>query len=71
MYKLVKEIVNYLNEINRGMFTKENIKDFIKDYIYIINSEGVESIINSLKVEYMESKDVKILCFIERLESVC
>ena len=71
MYKLVKEIVNYLNEINRGMFTKENIKDFIKDYIYIINSEGVESIINSLIVEYMESKDVKILCFIERLESVC
>lgn len=67
--KLTKEIVNYMNGLNRNMFTEEELKEFINDYTYIIENEK-EDLINVLKDEYINSKDIKALEFIKELECI-
>lgn len=64
--KLAKEITNYMNELNRNMFTEEEVKEFINDYTYIIENEK-DDLINVLKEEYANSRDLKVLEFIKEL----
>ena len=70
MKKLVKDIVNYMNEVNRGKFTKEELSEFENDYVYMIKNGQKENIINVLKDEYTNSKDVKALEFIKEIECI-
>lgn len=67
--KLIKEIVQYLNEVNRNSFTDEELKEFINDYLYMIENNDIETIINTLQDEYNNSRDSKVLQFIRELET--
>lgn len=67
--KLAKEIVQYLNEINRNSFTDEELKEFTNDYLYMIKNNDIETIINTLQDEYKNSKDSKVLQLIKELET--
>lgn len=67
--KLVKEIVQYLNEVNHNSFTDEELKEFTNDYLYMIENNDIETIINTLQDEYKNSRDSKILQFIRELET--
>lgn len=69
MYKLVKEIVKYLNEVNHNSFTDEELEEFTNDYLYMIENNDIKTIINTLQDEYKNSKDSKVLQFIKRLET--
>lgn len=68
MIKLVNEIVNYLNEINNNTFTSEELKEYTKDYIYMIENGDIENLISLLNEEYINSNDIKVLEFIKKLE---
>lgn len=68
MYKLVKEIIKYLNEINHNSFTDEELKEFTNDYLYMIENNDIKTIINTLQDEYNNSNDNKVLQFIKELE---
>lgn len=67
--KLVKEIVQYLNEVNHNSFTDEELKEFTNDYIFMIENNDIEIIINTLQDEYKNSKDSKVLQLIKELET--
>lgn len=67
--KLIKEIIKYLNEVNHNSFTDEELKEFTNDYLYMIENNDIEIIINTLQDEYKNSKDSKILQLIKELET--
>lgn len=67
--KLVKEIVQYLNEVNHNSFTDEELKEFTNDYLYMIENNDIKTIINTLRDEYNNSNDNRVLHFIKRLET--
>lgn len=65
--KLAKKIVNYMNELNRNIFTEEELKDFTCDYVCMIENNK-DVLINVLKEEYTNSNDLKVLEFIKELK---
>lgn len=68
MNNTIKEIVKYLNKINREIFTKEEEKEFIAEYKFIIENGEIDIIINILKDEYKNSNDNEILGLINKLQ---
>lgn len=68
--KLIKEIAQYLNEINHNSFTDEELKEFTNDYLYMIKNNDIETIINTLQDEYNNSNEKRVLQFIKELEKI-
>lgn len=68
--KLAKEIVQYLNEINRNSFTDEELKEFTNDYLYMIKNNDIETIINTLQDEYKNGNDNRVLQFMKELSKI-
>lgn len=60
-YVLAKEIANTLNEINHNTFTETEIKEGIKEYMYMLENEKY-AILNVLHDELINgNKSVKEL----------
>lgn len=68
--KLIKEIIKYLNEVNHNSFTDEELKEFTNDYLYMIENNDIEIIINTLQDEYNNSNDKRVLQLIKELEKI-
>lgn len=67
-YALAKEIANTFNSINNNMFTKNEIKEAIKEYMYLLTNEK-SILLNAIKEELSNgNKDIlplanKVLAF--------
>ena len=56
MLNIVDKIVNVLNINNRAYLNKEELKEVKADYLYLINNNNEEEIINQLR--YCEEKEL-------------
>lgn len=67
MNNVIKEIVEYINQHNRGKFTKEEENEFMTEYKFIIENREIDIIIDVLKDEYNNTNDDKVLELINKL----
>lgn len=66
-HNVIKEIVKYMNQSNRCMFTKEEENEFIIEYKFMIENGEINNIIEVLKDEYHNSNDDQVLELINKL----